>query len=230
MSCVEDFLTNNCYRFISILFGFAFVFFTGIFDNYDKYYYLTPDQIPNNSTNEFHDDDDSFDSINYMNSTTDNNTLWRCEKIVNSMHYYRGLNAFIYTILFMYMSCFNFKILETRKLFCKMFISGTLINMFIGGIILLADGALKCYNIINDQYKYMQIITVVNYLIMIIYMAIFMEYICKNNNKNYQQNINNNNTNSTYLPKYSEITNDKPPSYQENYVITISPPLLQNIQ
>jgi hypothetical protein len=58
MVYIEDFLTNNCYKFISILFGFAFVFFTGIFDNSDRYYYLTPDQVINNSSNDYNDDDD----------------------------------------------------------------------------------------------------------------------------------------------------------------------------
>ena len=244
MAYIEDFLTNNCYIFISILLGFAFVFFTGIYDNYDRYYYLTPDQNidpdinPNDNNTNYHDDDDSIYFINntYIN-TYDNTTIYRCEHILNSMHMYRLINAMIYTILFMCMGCFNFKILENRKKFCNMFVVGTVINMFLGVIVLIADGIYKCYNIINEQYKYMQIITIVNYLLMILMLAVFVEDICKKNKKNRQQEINNQNINRNifvipaYPPKYSEIT-DKPPSYQENYVITISPsaPLLQNIQ
>jgi hypothetical protein len=246
MAYIEDFLTNNCYRFISILLGFAFVFFTGIFDNSDRYYYLTPDQVIDNSTN-YNDDDDMIynntnDNISYI-TVYDNSTIYRCEKILNSMHYYRLINAMIYTILFMCMSCFNFKILKNRKNFCNMFIFGTTINLLFGGVILLSEGVFKCYNIINEQYHYMQAIVIVNYLIMILVLFVFAEETYRKNrinrgiqfNQNENQSENQNiNTNifaiPAYLPKYSEITNDKPPSYQENYVITISPsaPLLQN--
>ncbi len=241
MAYIEDFLTNNCYRFISILLGFTFVFFTGIFDNYDRYYYLTPDQVINNSTNNNDDDDymiynDTNDNLSYI-TVYDNSTIYRCEKILNSMHYYRLINGMIYTILFMCMSCFNFKILENRKYFCKLFVSGTIINLFLGGTILLAEGIFKCYHIINEQYKYMQAIIIINYLIMILILVVFAEEKYKKNRINREIEFNNNrniNTNifsiPAYLPKYSEIKNDKPPSYQENYVITISPtaPLLQN--
>jgi hypothetical protein len=264
MAYIEDFLTNNFYRFISILFGFAFVFFTGIFYNYDRYYYLTSEQVINNSTNEYNDDDDTINYIDYVNNTNsntsyintsyintsyintayinfydtvyDNSTLWRCEKILNTMHYYRVINAIIYTILFMFMGCFNFKILENRRYFCKIFAGGTIINLFLGSIILLSEGIFKCFQIINEQYKYMQIITIINYLIMILILVVFAEDTYKKNRRNREiefnnnQNINNNNfENSAYPPKYSE-NKDKPPSYQENYIITISPsaPLLQN--
>lgn len=247
MVYIEDFLTNNCYKFISILFGFAFVFFTGIYDNYNRYYYLTPEQVINNSTNDYNDDD-FINSINYINNTNsdishitlydtvyDNKTLYRCEHILNSMHYYRGFNALTYTILFMCMSCFNFKILKNRKNFCNMFILGTVINLLFGGVILLSEGIFKCYHIINEQYQYMQLITIINYLIMIVILTVFAEDIYRKNKIN-KINSENQNINSNIfiipsnLPKYSEITNDKPPSYQENYVITISPsaPLLQN--
>ena len=139
MAYIEDFLTNNCYKFISILLGFAFVFFTGIFDNSDKYYYLTPDQVPNNSSNDYNDDDDFIYNINNTNIISyDNSTIYRCEKVLNGMHYYRIINGMIYTILFMCMCCFNFKILENRKYFCKLFAGGTIINLFLGVIILLS--------------------------------------------------------------------------------------------
>jgi hypothetical protein len=96
MAYIEDFLTNNCYRFISILLGFAFVFFTGIFDNSDRYYYLTPDQVIDNSTN-YNDDDDMIynntnDNISYI-TVYDNSTIYRCEKILNSiLHQIRNGN------------------------------------------------------------------------------------------------------------------------------------------
>jgi hypothetical protein len=137
------------------------------------------------------------------------------------------------------MCCFNFKILENRKYFCKLFAGGTIINLFLGSIILLSEGIFKCFQIINEQYHYMQIITIVNYLIMLLMLAVFAEDIYKNNRinrrnreiqfNNNNQNINNIVENSTYPPKYSE-NKDKPPSYQENYIITMSPsaPLLQN--
>ncbi len=244
MAYIEDFLTNNCYRFISILLGFTFVFFTGLFDNSDRYYYLTPDQVIDNSTN---DDDDSIGSINYINNTNsnisfinfydntyDNNTIFRCEKILNSMHYYRLINGMIYTILFICMSWFNFKILENRKYFCKLFVGGTIINLFLGGTILLSEVIFKCYHIINEQYQIMQLITIVNYLIMLLILVVFAEEKYKKNRINREQEFNNNRNMFTIpaLPKYSEIKNDKPPSYQENYIITISPtaPLLQNTE
>jgi septal ring-binding cell division protein DamX len=139
------------------------------------------------------------------------------------------------------MGCFNFKILENRKYFCKLFVGGTIINLVLGGMNLLMEVFFKCYNIINEQYHYMQIIIIVNYLIMILILVVFAENKLKKNRQNReiefnnnQNNQNNENTNifliPAYLPKYSEIKNDKPPSYQENYVITISPtaPLLQN--
>lgn len=243
MAYIEDFLTNNCYRFISILFGFAFIFFTGIYDNYDRYYYLTPDQVIDNSTN-YNDDDDMIynntnDNISYI-TVYDNSTIYRCEKILNVMHCYRIINAMTYIVLFMCMSCFNFKILEKRKIFCNMFILGTVINLLFGGVILLGEGLFKCYNIINNQYHYMQSIIIINYLIMILVLVVFAEETYRknrNNRLNREIQFNNNQNIDTnifaipaYLPKYSEITNDKPPSYQENYVITISPsaPLLQN--
>jgi len=237
MAYIEDFLTNNCYKFISILLGFAFVFFTGIFDNSERYYYLTPDQNINNSTNNYNDDDDMFynntnEPIDPTIIVYDNSTIYRCEKILNSMHYYRIINGFIYTTLFICMGCFNFKILEYRKYFCKLFVGGTIINLFLGGINLIAEGVFKCYHIINEQYQYMQAIIVFNYLIMILILVVFAETYRKDR-KNRQQEFNNNTNNQNnentniflipaYLPKYSEIKNDKPPSYQENYVINIS--------
>ena len=138
----------------------------------------------------------------------------------------------------MSMLCFNFKILETRKYFCNMFITGTIIKMFLGGTVLIADALYKCYDIINEHYKYMQTITIVNYLIMILILVVFAGDTYKKNRINrINREIefeNNRNVNtevvaiSKYPPKYSAY--DKPPSYQENYVITISPtaPLLQN--
>lgn len=236
MAYIEDFLTNNCYKFISILLGFAFVFFTGIFDNSDKYYYLTPDQVSNNSSNDYNDDDDFIYNINNTNIISyDNSTIYRCEKVLNGMHYYRIINGMIYTILFMCMGCLNFKILENRRYFCKLFAGGTIINLFLGGTVLLSEVILKCYHIINEQYQIMQLITIINYLIMILILVVFAGDSYKKNRINREIEFNNNrniNTNFAILPlppKYSE-NKDKPPSYQENYVITISPtsPLLQN--
>jgi hypothetical protein len=237
MAYIEDFLTNNCYKFISILFGFAFVFFTGIFDNSDKYYYLTPDQVINNSSNDYNDDDDFINNINNTNdiisyvTVYDNSTIYRCEKVLNGMHYYRIINGMIYTILFMCMGCFNFKILENRKYFCKLFAGGTIINLVLGGIILLSEVIFKCFHIINQQYQIMQLITIINYLIMVLILVVFAEDTYRKNKRNRQQELNNNQTIFAIpaLPKYSE-NKDKPPSYQENYIINISPsaPLLQN--
>jgi len=204
MAYLEHYLTNNCYKSITVIIGIFYVYFINFKDN-TRY-------------------------IDFSNSTEYNNStnIIACEDILKSTYLYKIYSGIILSIILISLVIFNFIFINVRKYFCSVSLTLIFSQIIVGLFLTLYQAHFNCFNISFKYYKYQQITYMVNYigLTLVLYLIYMLNYITNINNYRELNNINRiNNINTTNinsvsildndreLPKYTEIDIDPPPTY-----------------
>lgn len=202
MAYLEHYLTNNCYKSITIIFGLFYVYFINFKDNTRNIDLSNTTEYYNNSTN-----------------------IIICENILKSTYIYKIYTGILLSIILISLVIFNFILLHVRKYYCTLSLILIIFQIFVGLCLTLYQLRFNCFNISLKYYKYQQITYTINYIALSIVLCIilFLNYLTKSNNYRELNNINSfsilNNNIDRYrdrdreLPKYTEVDIDPPPIY-----------------
>ena len=201
-------LNNMYYKFTGLVIGLIFIYVCNISHNTFRY---------NLSLN-----DTDISIYNYTLAQCNYNVtkcIENCDKVLNNMNFYRTCNG-AFLLLLLIMSCFNFNNEIMRNNFCLFALFGLIVNILGGSIIILMDIYKRCFNVINEQYNYIQSSFYINYAMLYVLICVFISnFALKYSQLNKINNTNNINNINNYekLPEYTDIEREiAPPEYSAN--------------